>query len=68
VSLAEDGNVRSAIGLLAAWIESQMAYSGLPGLSIGRSHGEPVVFELGPGGNVARLKVGENFMTPVGEW
>jgi hypothetical protein len=32
------------------------------------SHGEPVVFELGPGGNVARLKVGENFMTPVGEW
>ena len=50
MSLAEDGNVRSAIGLLAAWIESQMACSGLPGLSIGRSHGEPVVFELGPGG------------------
>jgi hypothetical protein len=50
VSLAEDGNGRSAIGLLAAWIESPMASSGLPGLSIGRSHGEPVVFELGPGG------------------
>ena len=45
-----------------------MAYSGLPGLSIGRSHGEPVVFELGPGRNVTRRKVGENFMTPVGEW
>jgi hypothetical protein len=58
VSLAEDGNVRSTISLLTAWIESQMASSGLPGLSIGRSHGEPVVFELGPGRNVTRRKVG----------
>ncbi|RPH84224.1 MAG: hypothetical protein EHM88_04835 [Candidatus Rokuibacteriota bacterium] len=68
MSLAEDGNVRSTISLPAAWIGSQMASSGLPGLSIGRSHGEPVVFELGPGRNVTRRKVGENFMTPVGEW
>jgi hypothetical protein len=68
VSLAEDGNVRSTISLPTTWIESQMASSGLPGLSIGRSHGEPVVFELGPGRNVTRRKVGENFMTPVGEW
>ena len=66
MSLAED-DVRSTISLPTTWIESQMA-SGLPGLSIGRSHGEPVVFELGPGRNVTRRKVGENFMTPVGEW
>jgi hypothetical protein len=58
MSLAEDGNVRSTISLLMAWIESQMAYSGLPRLSIGRSHGEPGVFELGPGRNVTRRKVG----------
>jgi hypothetical protein len=58
VSLAEDGNVRSTISLPTTWIESQMASSGLPGLSIGRSHGEPVVFELGPGRNVTRRKVG----------
>jgi D-alanyl-D-alanine carboxypeptidase len=32
------------------------------------SHGEPVVFELGPDGRVARLRVGENFLTPVSEW
>jgi CubicO group peptidase (beta-lactamase class C family) len=32
------------------------------------SHGEAVVFELGPGGRVTRLRVGENFMTPIGEW
>jgi hypothetical protein len=29
--------------------------------------GEPVVFELTAGGRVARLKVGEKFMTPVAE-
>ena len=58
MSLAEDGNVRSTISLPTAWVESQMASSGLPGLSIGRSHGEPVVFELGPGRNVTRRKVG----------
>jgi CubicO group peptidase (beta-lactamase class C family) len=49
VSLAEDGNVRSAIGLLAAWIESQMAYSGLPGLSIGVVHDQDLVWSAGFG-------------------
>jgi hypothetical protein len=32
------------------------------------SHGEPVVFELGADGRVTRLKVGENYLTPVTEW
>jgi CubicO group peptidase (beta-lactamase class C family) len=49
VSLAADGNVRSAIGLLSAWIESQMAYSGLPGLSIGVVHDQELVWATGFG-------------------
>lgn len=32
------------------------------------SDGEPVVFELGGDGRVARLMVGENFLTPVADW
>jgi CubicO group peptidase (beta-lactamase class C family) len=32
------------------------------------SHGEPVVFELDADGRVARLKVGENALTPVTDW
>jgi hypothetical protein len=32
------------------------------------SHGEPVVFELGGDGRVARLKVGDNFLTPLVNW
>jgi CubicO group peptidase (beta-lactamase class C family) len=32
------------------------------------SHGEPVVFEVDDGGRVRRLKVGDNFLTPVSEW
>ena len=32
------------------------------------NHGEPVVFELGPDGRVARLRVGENFLAPVVDW
>jgi len=49
VSLADDGGVRSAVGLLAAWIESQMAYSGLPGLSIGILHDQELVWAAGFG-------------------
>ncbi len=49
MSLADDGNVRSSIGLLAAWIESQMAYSGLPGLSIGILHDQELVWTAGFG-------------------
>ena len=32
------------------------------------SNGEPVVFELGADGRVARLKVGENFLGPLTDW
>jgi len=32
------------------------------------SHGEPVVFELDGDGRVTRLKVGENFLTPLAAW
>jgi CubicO group peptidase (beta-lactamase class C family) len=49
VSLADDGNVRSSIGLLSAWIEWQMAYSGLPGLSIGILHDQELVWAAGFG-------------------
>jgi hypothetical protein len=41
VTLAAD--VESAIDLLTAWIESQMAYSALPGLSIGIVHEQTLV-------------------------
>ena len=32
------------------------------------SHGEPVVFELGGDGRVARLRVGDNLLTPLVNW
>jgi D-alanyl-D-alanine carboxypeptidase len=32
------------------------------------SHGEPVVFSLTADGRVARVKVGENFLTSVSDW
>lgn len=44
-----DGPVRAAIDLLAAWIESQMAYAGQPGLSIGIVHDQDVVWAAGFG-------------------
>ena len=49
MSLADDGNVRSSIGLLSAWIEWQMAHSGLPGLSIGILHDQELVWAAGFG-------------------
>ena len=49
MSVADDGSVRSSIGLLSAWIESQMAYSGLPGLSIGILHDQELVWTAGFG-------------------
>lgn len=49
MSPADDRNVRSALGLLSAWIESQMAYSGLPGLSIGILHDQDLVWAAGFG-------------------
>lgn len=49
MSVAADPGVRSALGLLSAWIESQMAYSGLPGLSIGIVHDQQLVWAAGFG-------------------
>jgi D-alanyl-D-alanine carboxypeptidase len=49
VTLAADAAVHSAIGLLSAWIESQMAYSGLPGLSIGIVYDQQMVWAAGFG-------------------
>jgi len=49
VSLADDGSVRSSVGLLSAWVESQMAYNGLPGLSIGILHDQELVWAAGFG-------------------
>jgi CubicO group peptidase (beta-lactamase class C family) len=49
MSVATAAGVRSAIGLLSAWIESQMAYSGLPGLSIGIVHDQALLWSAGFG-------------------
>jgi CubicO group peptidase (beta-lactamase class C family) len=47
--LAEDEDVTSGIRLLEAWIESQMAYRGLPGLSIGILYDQDLVWAKGFG-------------------
>jgi CubicO group peptidase (beta-lactamase class C family) len=49
MSVAAAAGVRSATGLLSAWIESQLAYSGLPGLSIGIVHEQDVLWSAGFG-------------------
>lgn len=49
MSLADTAGVRTAIGLLSAWIESQLAYRGLPGLSIGIVHAQALVWAAGFG-------------------
>ena len=41
--------MRGAIDLLSAWIESQMAYAGQPGLSIGIVHDQQLVWAAGFG-------------------
>ena len=47
MSVGTDAGVRSAIALLSTWIESQMAYSGLPGLSVGVVHDQELVWAAG---------------------
>jgi CubicO group peptidase (beta-lactamase class C family) len=47
--------VASNVNLLSAWIESQMAYRGLPGLSIGIVHDQKLIWSKGFGdANVER--------------
>jgi CubicO group peptidase (beta-lactamase class C family) len=47
--LASNDEVTSAIRLLEAWIESQMAYRGLPGMSIGIVYDQELVWSKGFG-------------------
>jgi CubicO group peptidase (beta-lactamase class C family) len=55
MTLLADPGVRSAIDLLSAWIEAQMAYTSLPGLSIGIVHDQELVWAAGFGhADVAR--------------
>jgi len=53
----DDHGVRSALDLLAAWIEGQMAYSGLPGLSIGVVRDQALVWARGFGWASVERKV-----------
>ena len=49
MSLLADPGVRSAVDLLSAWIEAQMAYADQPGLSIGIVHDQELVWAAGFG-------------------
>jgi D-alanyl-D-alanine carboxypeptidase len=48
-SVSPAAGVPSTLDLLSAWIESQIAYSGLPGLSIGIVHDQTLVWSRGFG-------------------
>lgn len=47
--LAEHPEVRAALDLYTAWVESRMAYTGQPGLSIGLVHDQTLVWARGFG-------------------
>lgn len=49
MSSRADPGVSGAIDLLAAWIESQLAYAGVPGLSIAIVHDQELVWAAGFG-------------------
>ncbi|MFN4261052.1 MAG: serine hydrolase [Gemmataceae bacterium] len=49
VALAEQEEVASALRILEAWIESQLAYKQLPGLSIGIVHDQELIWAKGYG-------------------
>jgi len=49
MSLLADPGVHSAVDLLSAWIEAQMAYADQPGLSIGIVHDQELVWAAGFG-------------------
>ena len=48
-ALSERPDVTAAISVVAAWIENQRAYSGLPGVSIGLVHDQSLVWAQGFG-------------------
>jgi len=47
--LGQHPRVKSNIALLEAWIESQMAYKGLPGLCVAIVHDQDVIYQRGFG-------------------
>jgi D-alanyl-D-alanine carboxypeptidase len=47
--ILDDPGVTSAIDLLSAWVEAQMAYGGVPGLSIGIVHDQALLWARGFG-------------------
>jgi CubicO group peptidase (beta-lactamase class C family) len=49
MKLAQHSEVQSAIRLLEAWIDSQMAYRGLPGMSVGIVHDQDLIWARGFG-------------------
>jgi D-alanyl-D-alanine carboxypeptidase len=49
MSLLADTGIRSAIDLLSAWIEAQMAYAAFPGVSVGIVHDQELVWSAGFG-------------------
>src|SRR5581483_12498561 len=48
-ALLDHHEVRSGLDLLSAWIEGQMAYKGLPGVSIAVVHDQDLVWARGFG-------------------
>jgi CubicO group peptidase (beta-lactamase class C family) len=55
--LANHPDVASGIRMLEAWIESQMAYRGLPGMSIGIVYNQDLIWSKGFGYSDAEKKV-----------
>ncbi|HZW34256.1 MAG TPA: serine hydrolase [Isosphaeraceae bacterium] len=49
MTLDQDPEVQSGIRLLEAWIDSQMAYRGLPGMSIGIVYDQDLIWSRGFG-------------------
>ena len=48
-SLADDPRVASAIQVLEIWLEAQVAYEGIPGVSIGVVHDQELIWSQGFG-------------------
>src|ERR1051325_1497526 len=56
-ALAEREEVRSGLDLLSAWIESLIAYRGLPGVAVAVVHDQELVWARGFGWADAERKV-----------
>ena len=57
IPLAEHPEVASSISLLEAWIESQMAYRGLPGMSVGIIFDQTLMWSRGFGYSDVEKKI-----------